>query len=48
VKAQGGATEMEFLGDGDEVSEMTQFDVGGRNLVHIHCILIQRNKILDV
>lgn len=44
VKPEGGAAEVEFLGYGDEVAEMAEFDI----LIHISNIIIGRNNILDV
>ncbi len=44
MQALRGTAEMQFFGDGDEVAEVTKFDIA----IHIETIIIPRNKILDV
>jgi hypothetical protein len=44
VESLGGASEVEFFGDGDEVSEMAEFNLA----IHISKIIIAMNKILDI
>jgi hypothetical protein len=38
------ASKMQLLGNCDKVTQMSQLDIS----IHIHKILIQQNKILDV
>ncbi len=44
VKAQGGASKVQLLGDRYEVAQMTKLDIS----IHIQNIIIGTNKILDV
>ena len=44
MESVGGTSKVEFFGNGDEVAEMAEFDVG----IHTSIILILMNNILDV
>jgi len=44
MQARRGATEVEFLGHGDEITEVAEFDA----FVHMYGISISISKVLDI